>query len=112
VVGPVFALGLDPSVLVTGTALEELHKPPLVLPAAWAEGAVEGGMSGSPIVTAEGMAVSLVTRTIGDPDQSSDDTRDPLLAARLPAWLVPKRSRKRRRGLWTHKRDEWLRHIE
>ncbi len=42
------------------------------------EGSVDGGMSGSPIVNADGHAVSLVTSTF----------QDPALAQALPKWLV------------------------
>lgn len=42
------------------------------------EGSVDGGMSGSPIVNADGHAVSLVTSTF----------QDPALAQALPQWLA------------------------
>jgi hypothetical protein len=52
------------------------------------EDELQGGTSGSPLVTPEGAAFSLVSVGIGDPDRHTEDYAAPMLAARLPAWLV------------------------
>jgi hypothetical protein len=56
------------------------------------DGYVSNGMSGSPIVTSEGVAVSLILFFGAETDVESLTETGPnaLLAVRLPAWLAPR----------------------
>ena len=84
----VHMLGLDDETLITG----EAERCGTTLLVANCDGYVRDGMSGSPIVTPEGVAVSLISFFGGETDVESltETGPNPLLAVRLPAWLVPR----------------------
>jgi hypothetical protein len=83
----VHMLGLDNATLITG----EAERCGTMLLVANCDGYVQDGMSGSPIVTPEGVAVSLISFFGGEIDIESltETGPNPLLAVRLPAWLAP-----------------------
>ena len=81
-------LGLDPAKLIAGKA----QASETVLWVDETDGPIQGGMSGSPIVAPDGSAIGLVSTCsgTGDLEQHTETGPTPLLAARLPAWLVKK----------------------
>jgi hypothetical protein len=89
-----FMLGLDPTLLVTG-------KPLVIGIVLWVENTdspILGGMSGSPIVDPAGRAIGLVSVSGGaDKTEHTETGPNPLLAARLPAWLTKRATANRPR---------------
>jgi hypothetical protein len=81
-----YLLGLDPNTVV----MAKTEVVGIVLWVTTKNGYFEGGMSGSPVVMADGNAISLVSTSsgTGDRNQHIESGPSPLLSACLPAWLV------------------------
>jgi hypothetical protein len=84
--GPVFMMSRDTTNLVSGVP----RLPGMVMWIPECDGPIQGGMSGSPIVTLEGVAVSLVSLSSGtkDIEEHTECGPSPVLSDRLPAWLA------------------------